>query len=297
MLSAAKQQQQFREVNELKSRLKELQVKYDNSELVRLNTETRLRQVETQLKAALGDEAGEGGASGSNITAAALEVARLEQDNAALRAKIESLQSAVESMEQEWARARLAAETSREEGVIYQRKAESLSKHCDKLRLLAAKYQQQAEQAEEGTAAAKDAAAKFDEKLLIATTKLKYMETESKLWTQLKNDKIDGEALLERMRAQLMQVTREATKKQHELQNDLQSTRQFLEELKLEYAQYSEKTNTEFAAYQRAKTHEYNKLKEEFEAFKTRSEENTQVCARVCARALRAVSSLSACLA
>lgn len=285
MLNPAKQQQQFREVNELKSRLKELQVKHDNSELVRVNTETRLRQVEAQLKQVLGDDAADvtgatGGGSGGGAvgaTAAALEIARYEQENAVLRAKIETLQNAVETTEQEWARARLAAETSREEGVIYQRKAESLSKHCDKLRLLAAKYQQQAEVAEEGTAAAKDAAAKLDEKLLIATTKLKFMETESKLWTQLKNEKLDGEALLERMRAQLLQVTREATKKQHELQNDLQGTRQLLEELKLEYAQYSEKTNTEFAAYQRAKTHEYNKLKDEFEAFKTRSEENTQV--------------------
>jgi hypothetical protein len=64
------------------------------------------------------------------------------------------------------------------------------------------------------------------------------------------------------LRAQLTVCADQATRKQNELQNSLQASRQFLDEVRLEYEDYAETTKSEFELYRAAKTHEIRMVRQ-----------------------------------
>ncbi len=64
------------------------------------------------------------------------------------------------------------------------------------------------------------------------------------------------------LRAQLTVCADQATRKQNELQNSLQASRQFLDEVRLEYEDYAETTKSEFELYRAAKTHEVRMVRQ-----------------------------------
>jgi len=82
------------------------------------------------------------------------------------------------------------------------------------------------------------------------------------------------------LRNQLLNAGVEATKEQNRLQGELQSSRSFVEELKMEFEEYSEMCRVEFDRYKRSKHLEYQRLSEEFEVFKTKTQELNQTSHR-----------------
>ncbi len=67
--------------------------------------------------------------------------------------------------------------------------------------------------------------------------------------------------MIERLRQQLIETSRESTRRQHELQTSLHATQQFLEEVKLEYRQFSERTVNEAAELERRKKADYDRVR------------------------------------
>ena len=93
---------------------------------------------------------------------------------------------------------------------------------------------------------------------------------------EMRQAKILAEREVDETKAQLNDCLTESTKQQHELQNSLQSTRQLLEEVKLEYEEFSERMTLEAEVHRHSSKKRYAALVEEYENYKLRGMEVTQ---------------------
>ncbi len=98
--------------------------------------------------------------------------------------------------------------------------------------------------------------------------RLAALEAESAVWERLKTDRATQDAGVGRLHSHLLEVARDASVKQHALQNSLHATRQFLEELKVEYEQFSARTRVEQDRLRTAKHQELEALRTQFEAYR-----------------------------
>ena len=79
----------------------------------------------------------------------------------------------------------------------------------------------------------------YEQKLESYEARILSMDAEFKHLKALQQEKTELEALVEKLRALLLQTSKDASKKNQELLNALQATRQFLEELKAEYESFA----------------------------------------------------------
>lgn len=121
-------------------------------------------------------------------------------------------------------------------------------------------------------AALRKQVATLEEALALQTARTRAAEEEAKVFTQLKAQKLEDQAIIERLRGHVVEVSRESTKRQHELQTALQSARTQLEEVRLEYHSHSERSVAEVAALERARKAEVGVIREQLEALRARAE-------------------------
>jgi hypothetical protein len=75
------------------------------------------------------------------------------------------------------------------------------------------------------------------------------------------------------LKKQILTISRDATKKTHHFQSELQATRQFLEELKMEMAAFAEQSRNEHELYRQKVNAEQTVLKSEFESYRAQQQE------------------------
>lgn len=212
----------------------------------------------------------------STTSSSSADFLKLQQSNHALQSQAQSFQSALlqQGEELEIARAEkssLAIALAEKDTSI-----DGLMKE-----LLAAREEiagLKGEQGESNTLVEKLSATitGYEQKLESYETRMLSMEAEFKHLKTLQQEKLDLELLVEKLRALLLQTSKDASRKNQELLNSLQAARQFLEELKAEYESYAVNTRVEHDLYKRSKGKELQQLQEKLDQLKLNHYESSQ---------------------
>lgn len=264
-----KRKAKFKEINALRNELNEVKSKYDNQRIVLEHTEEELKATKKQFKV-LNSE----GSLDPKLQSK--ELLLLQHEKNELQGKVHSAEANNEALLEELNTFRMTVEAQREDSAEKENLLQRLHTELDRVSQQNTQYQRDVLTNENKYQASREKNEALTDRLQEMESRMAAMESESKRLDQLKQDKKDADARASKFREQLIVVSRESAKLQHQQQNNLQGTRQFLEELKIEYQEFTEVTNMNHEMYKETKTREHNTLKEEYERFKMKNYEQMQ---------------------
>lgn len=260
---------QFAELNALKTLLKEQTVKYDNQTELLHTEEKKNRALITKLTALTEKD---------ELSRMQKENFRLQSERLDSNAKVASIESMNDALKEENEQMKALLASERNEKATTNQAVETARRSEQKHKFNAGRWQREVTKHEATITKLESDLKAMKEELETKKVRLSSLEAEAAVMERIRNDKAVQDAGYGRLQAHLLEVARDAAKKQHALQNSLQATRQFLEELKVEYEEFSATSRMEAELYRRTKGAEYNKLKEDFDAYRrTQYEANEEL--------------------
>ena len=131
------------EISQLRNKVKALQFKTESQQKLLENAEQRIKQLDSKLRMIMNDDLTEVNRQNE------LEIMALQREKASLMSEMVSNKASMESVAAELEFVKAAAESQKNELLEQTRKSEHLSKHCENLRVMAAKYQKESESSED----------------------------------------------------------------------------------------------------------------------------------------------------
>jgi hypothetical protein len=255
----------YRELNQLAAQFRELQVKEESQAILLQLKDEKLREIEEKLVGLLGDDI--------DPEEHANQLLESEEVNRQLRNQAASVQSANEELKLEVVKLKQDLKDLGDNEAVFDREQQATRAQLEEMNEeIAARTQEAAEHKErlrqqDGELDA--AKASLSEYTGLMAEKTDLLGQVSGLEGKLQAEQEKSAALS----AQLLRNGKIASTQQNDLQNRLQSTRQFLEELKLEYEEFSSVKKLELDQSKVHAEKQYTRLKREHDDFKHRSSE------------------------
>ncbi len=201
---------------------------------------------------------------------------KLLQERLDLSSRVASLESMNDGLREELEQTKSSLSQERSDKQTQNQLIEMSKRSEQKHKFNAGKWQREVMKSESTIAKAESDLKSARDELEAKKVRLAALEAEAAVSERMRTDRANQEAGYGRLQSHLMELSRDAAQKQHHLQNQLHATRQFLEQLKIEYEEYSATARLEHELFRRSKQAEYQKLKEEFDQYRSNQYEANQ---------------------